>query len=233
MSAIRGECRGNLRSTPSPATIRRTTNISRVLAPERAITTPLKIWIRSFSPSRIRTWTSTVSPISKCGTVCFMLDCSTSSRNAFCMAGSTLRGSGRFSTMVAPPAGDRGVVAAEQDVGDGVPPELPGAGVLRVFQAPVGAERLILRAGRIAQHAGDQPHHRVDDDHGRDLAPREDIVADGQQLGPQDVEDPLVEPLVPAAEQHQAPRPGQLPDPSLIEPTPLGRQGDEPPGPVS
>ncbi len=43
MSAIRGEWTGNLRSTPSPWTIRRTTNISRVLVPERAMTTPLKI----------------------------------------------------------------------------------------------------------------------------------------------------------------------------------------------
>ena len=36
--------------------------------PLRAITTPLKIWIRSFSPSRIRVCTSTVSPILNSGT---------------------------------------------------------------------------------------------------------------------------------------------------------------------
>ena len=86
MSAILGEWIGNFRSTPSPATIRRTTNISRVWLPERAITTPLKIWMRSFSPSKIRTCTSTVSPISKTGTSAFMLDCSTSSMKAFCIA---------------------------------------------------------------------------------------------------------------------------------------------------
>lgn len=31
----------------------------------RAMTTPWKIWICFLSPSRIRLWTSTVSPISK------------------------------------------------------------------------------------------------------------------------------------------------------------------------
>ena len=66
--AMRGECSGNFRSTPSPCTIRRTTNISRVPEPLRAITTPLKIWMRSFSPSRIRVCTSTVSPIWNSGT---------------------------------------------------------------------------------------------------------------------------------------------------------------------
>ena len=41
--AIFGEWTGNFRSTPSPATIRRTVNISRLPVPLRAITTPLKI----------------------------------------------------------------------------------------------------------------------------------------------------------------------------------------------
>ena len=65
---MRGECSGNLRSTPSPATIRRTVNISRAPLPLRAITVPLKIWVRSLSPSRILVCTSTVSPISNWGT---------------------------------------------------------------------------------------------------------------------------------------------------------------------
>src|SRR5262245_23981649 len=54
---------GKLRSTPSPPTILRTVNSSRVPLPRRAMTTPLKIWIRSLSPSRMRVWTFTVSPI--------------------------------------------------------------------------------------------------------------------------------------------------------------------------
>ena len=75
--AIRGEWRGNFRSTPSPCTMRRTVNVSRLPVPARAITTPVKIWMRSFSPSRMRQCTSTVSPISKCGTSSFRLDFST------------------------------------------------------------------------------------------------------------------------------------------------------------
>ena len=66
--AIFGEFSGNFRSTPSPCTMRRTVNISRLPEPLRAITTPLKIWMRSFSPSRIRVCTSTVSPMANSGT---------------------------------------------------------------------------------------------------------------------------------------------------------------------
>src|SRR5262249_54912280 len=45
-----------------------------------AITTPLKIWMRSFSPSRIRVCTSTVSPMANSGTSVFRTLFSTSSR---------------------------------------------------------------------------------------------------------------------------------------------------------
>jgi hypothetical protein len=41
--AIFGEWIGNFRSTPSPATIRRTVNVSRLPDPLLAMTTPLKI----------------------------------------------------------------------------------------------------------------------------------------------------------------------------------------------
>jgi len=54
-----GECSGNVRSTPSFCTMRRTVNISRMPSPFMAMTTPLKIWTRSFSPSRMRWCTST------------------------------------------------------------------------------------------------------------------------------------------------------------------------------
>jgi hypothetical protein len=93
--AIFGECSGNFRSTPSPATIRRTVNISRLPEPLRAMTTPLKIWIRSFSPSRIRVCTSTVSPIANVATSGLRLEASTWARIFWLMAGSlSLEGDG-------------------------------------------------------------------------------------------------------------------------------------------
>ena len=45
--------------------------------------------------------------------------------------------------MLAAPAGDRGVVAAQQHLGDGQPAELARAGVVRIFEPPLGAERLV------------------------------------------------------------------------------------------
>ena len=50
---------------------------SQLPEPLRAITVPVKTWIRSLSPSRILVCTSTVSPISKNGISSFMLAFST------------------------------------------------------------------------------------------------------------------------------------------------------------
>ena len=82
-----GECSGKTRSTPSSLTIRRTVNIWLMPLPLRLITTPLKIWMRSFSPSTILTDTSTVSPISKVAASFFRFLASTASINAFRTAG--------------------------------------------------------------------------------------------------------------------------------------------------
>src|SRR5271157_1974137 len=45
--------------------------------------------MRSLSPSRILTWTSTVSPMSNLGVVAFMVDFSTTSINRFCIVSSS------------------------------------------------------------------------------------------------------------------------------------------------
>ena len=55
-----------------------------------------------------------------------------------------------------------GVVAALEHVGDRDAAELGGPGVLRVLQQPV-LEALGAGGVRVAQHAGEQPRHRVDD----------------------------------------------------------------------
>src|SRR5205809_3522837 len=61
-SAIAGECSGKMRSTPTPAEILRTVNVSSMPPPRRAMHTPSNACSRSFSPSRTRTITRTVSP---------------------------------------------------------------------------------------------------------------------------------------------------------------------------
>src|SRR6266571_4296483 len=57
-----GECSGKMRSTPTPAEILRTVNVSLIPAPRRPRQTPSKACSRSLSPSRTRTITRTVSP---------------------------------------------------------------------------------------------------------------------------------------------------------------------------
>src|SRR6266853_2373687 len=65
--AIDGECNGKMRSTPTPAEIFRTVNVSLMPPPRRAMHTPSNACTRSFSPSRTRTITRSVSPGSKVG----------------------------------------------------------------------------------------------------------------------------------------------------------------------
>src|SRR5579884_4237960 len=48
---MRGECRGNVRSTPTPWEIRRTAKVSRTPPPRRLMTTPSNAWTRSRPPS--------------------------------------------------------------------------------------------------------------------------------------------------------------------------------------
>src|SRR3989449_6759402 len=67
ISAIDGECSGKIRSTPTPAEILRTVNVSLMPPPRRAMQMPSNAWRRSFSPSRTRTITRTVSPGAKAG----------------------------------------------------------------------------------------------------------------------------------------------------------------------
>ena len=107
--------------------------------------------------------------------------------------------------------------------GTGPAPELGGTRVLGVLQE-AGREGLVL--GRLpgADGAGEKPRHRVDDDHGRQLTPAENIVADADLVGRQMQPDPLVDPFVPPAEQQQGREPGELLRHRLVQPASLGRQ---------
>ena len=59
------------------------------------------------------------------------------------------------------------------------------------------------------------------------LPPRRGKVADREQLWLEDLDDPLVESLVPAAEQDQARLSGQLDNPALVESGPRGREDNQ------
>src|SRR2546430_1857484 len=67
ISAIKGACSGKIRSTPTPAEILRTVKVSLMPPPRRAMQMPSNACRRSFSPSRTRTMTRSVSPGAKAG----------------------------------------------------------------------------------------------------------------------------------------------------------------------
>src|SRR5208282_5699988 len=196
----------------------------------------------------MRTWTSTVSPMSNFGTDGFMLLSSTTLNKRFCIVlsfpgtvgfpatfedfrsrwfGQTGVSGGQGSPLLPAPAGDGGMVAACKHIGDLPAPEHPGTRVLRVFEATLGPERFIDSASRISQDAGHQPDNGVDHDHGRDFPPGEDEVADREQLWLEDLDDPLVESLVPAAKQDQTRLSGQIDNPALIESGSLRREDNQ------
>src|SRR3989441_4280283 len=84
ISAIDGACSGKIRSTPTPAEILRTVNVSLMPPPRRAMQMPSNAWRRSFSPSRTRTITRTVSPGAKAGMLSRKFSITTcSSRRSF------------------------------------------------------------------------------------------------------------------------------------------------------
>src|SRR5262245_28577178 len=67
ISAIDGACSGKIRATPTPAEIFQTVKVSFTPPPRRAMQMPSNAWRRSFSPSRTRTMTRSVSPGAKAG----------------------------------------------------------------------------------------------------------------------------------------------------------------------
>src|SRR5918992_1446950 len=68
MRSTFGECRGNVRSTPTPNDCLRTVKVSRTPPPWRFITTPSNTWVRLRLPSMTWKWTLTRSPAWNTGT---------------------------------------------------------------------------------------------------------------------------------------------------------------------
>jgi hypothetical protein len=64
-------------------------------------------------------------------------------------------------------------------------------------------EGILGHALRVADHAGDQPGHALDERHGGDLATAEDEVSEGDLVRLENLVHPLVEALVPPAQDEQ------------------------------
>src|SRR3569833_589810 len=66
------------------------------------------------------------------------------------------------------------------------------------------AEAFKLTGGLVAQDTGHEPHNRVDDHRGRQLAAAQNVVADGKLHVAVELVDALVDTLIASADQHDA-----------------------------
>ena len=132
--------------------------------------------------------------------------------------------------LVEPPAGDGGVVAAQEDLGDRQAAVDARAGVLGIFESSIRPERLVDRALGIAETPGIKRTTASIKTIAATSPPERMIVAHREQLGLEDLDDALVETLVTPTEQNQSWFLGQLGDPCLIEPASLRREHDQAPG---
>src|SRR5436190_1184047 len=220
--ATEGECTGNVRSTPTPKEILRAVNVSRSPPPCRRITTPWNTWMRSRPASTTRACTLTVSPGRKSGRSSRRRGFSTRStlfiakrsRDGFPMIAPGLGEPGSVprvgsqqvravalglgaSGLPSPPL-HRRVVPRDQDLRDLHAPELPGPSVVGMVEQAL-LERL-ERQGLLADH---DPRHqtrdRLEPGERAARAAGEHVVADGDLLRRQPLDDALVHALVPAA----------------------------------
>ncbi len=99
------------------------------------------------------------------------------------------------------------MVAAEQDLGHCLALELGRSRVLRVLEQAVGERLLDDRFG--LDCPGQQAQHGVDDDHRRQLAAGQHVVAD-RQLQIDHPAHPVVDALVARAHEQQVLRGGKL-----------------------
>src|SRR5712692_873267 len=108
-----------------------------------------------------------------------------------------------FSHLVAAPLLDAGVVAREEHVGDHQSPKLGGTGELGPSRR-LCRETVLRKCLWISDDAGHEPGHSVDEDHRRDLAAAQHIVADRDLARGQPSADAIVDALVSTAHDEQA-----------------------------
>src|SRR5437868_3534915 len=204
---MRGECTMKVLSTPTPCVTRRTVKFCRRPPPVTRITVPSKTWMRSRVPSTTLACTLTVSPARKAGTFSFC--CSFSSCWITFMSLplliSVAVGGGRvpLRRLLLSPLLDAGVVPGQQHLRNPHAAELRRTGELRA-SGQLTTERVLRQRARVADHPRHQASHRVDHDHGRDLASTEHVIADRDLTGRQACAHPVVDPLVAPAHDDQA-----------------------------
>src|ERR1700687_1806730 len=221
--------------------MRRTVKISFVPLPRQPITMPSKIWIRSRVPSTTFACTLTVSPGINVGT--FLRWASASSKsmtldtaykdNTRLRRGLVVEQIGTapscpFDGLRAAPALDLGVMAGEQHVRNLVALEDRGPGVMRILQQLLG-KRLVFGRFLRTEDTADEPADRIDQHHRRQLAAGEHVVTDRDLPVGEVSTDPLVDPLVAAADQIEIGVRGQFAHQLLGEPLPLRTQQDDGP----
>src|SRR6266851_5878870 len=108
-----------------------------------------------------------------------------------------------FSRLVAAPLLDAGVVAREEHVGDHQSPKVGGTGELRPSRR-LCRETVWRKWLWISDDAGHEPGHSVDEDHRRDLAAAQHIVADRDLARGQPSADAIVDALVSTAHDDHA-----------------------------
>src|SRR6202521_2534918 len=241
--SMRGECKRKLRSTPTPCAMRRTINASLAPLPRQPMTMPSKIWMRSRVPSTTLACTFTVSPGINVGT--FLRWDSASSRlmtldTAYKdntpdpllpllaveqVRAATARPLGRLS---AAPALDLRMVARAKHLGDGMPLELRGPGVVRVFEEML-VEGFVFGRFFGPEHPGDQPADGIDHHHRGELAAGQHVVANRDLLVDQVRGNPLIDALIPSADQIEVILAGKLAHQPLVEQFTLRRQQDHRP----
>ncbi len=83
----------------------------------------------------------------------------------------------------------------------------------------------------LPDHSRNEPSDRFDHDQSRHLATREHVVPDRDLFGREPFDDPLVDPLVPAAKHGQVLFAGEFPHISLVE-SPTGRRQQQHAAPI-
>ena len=117
------------------------------------------------------------------------------------------------------------MVAGEQNIRHAQAVPLGGAAVLGIFQC-AGPVALVLKAGRIGQHARHKAADGVRNGHGRDLTAGDDKVADGKLLVNALVDEALVDAFVMPADKNKIVHFCQTAGIALIEHMPGGGEVD-------
>jgi hypothetical protein len=136
-----------------------------------------------------------------------------------------------FDLAFEPPSRHRLVIPAQENLRHLAAPVDAGAGEMGTVEqpVPVGAtyrEGVLPGGVLVAQRVRQQSDHRVDQEHRGDLAARDHEIAHADLLRLENLDRPLIDPLVVAGDQQEPRQRRKLVDPCLVQRPPLRRQED-------